>query len=169
MDFKEEIYLIIKELENNGRYAENKNYCQHGNTTVYKHCVNVTLTSCKMVKYFKWQINKESLIRGALLHDYFLYDWHDKDSSHRLHGFHHPKRALENAKKDFCLNEIEENIILRHMFPLTLIPPSTKEAWIVCIADKWCAIVEILSAIKSKAKGTKKNVNRIMCSKFFSV
>lgn len=169
MNLKEEIYLVIKELENNGRYAETKNYCQHGDTTVYQHCVNVALISCQIVGHLKWQINKKSLIRGALLHDYFLYDWHDKDSSHRLHGFHHSKRALENAEKDFCLNEIERNIILCHMFPLTLIPPNTKEAWIVCIADKWCAIVEIFSAIKSKVKGMRKNVNRIMCSKFFSI
>lgn len=30
------------------------------------------------------------------------------------------------------------------MFPLTPIPPAYKEAWIVCIADKICAIEETL-------------------------
>lgn len=34
----------------------------------------------------------------------FLYDWHQKDPSHRLHGFHHPKTALGNAQRDYHLN-----------------------------------------------------------------
>ncbi len=37
-----------------------------------------------------------------------------------------------------------KNIIIRHMFPLTLVPPTCTEAWIVCIADKICAIEETL-------------------------
>ena len=153
MDLKEEIYFIIEKLENDGGYVATKNYYQHGNTTVYEHCVNVALVSCRIVKCFHCKVDKRALIYGALLHDYYLYDWHEKDSSHRFHGFHHAKKALENAEKEFCLNEIEKNIIVRHMFPLTLIPPSTKEAWIVCIADKWCATVEILYAIMLKVKG----------------
>ena len=81
-------------------------------------------------------------MRGALLHDYFLYDWHQKDSSHRLHGFRHPKTALGNAQRDYHLNWKEKNIIARHMFPLIPVPPQCREAWIVCLADKWCALGE---------------------------
>ena len=93
---------------------------------------------------FRLNIDEKSLIRGALLHDYFLYEWHEKDKSHRLHGFYHPSTALRNAKEDFDLNPIEENMIARHMFPLTPIPPRYKEAWILCLADKYCATVETL-------------------------
>lgn len=158
MKVKEEIYLVRKELERDGGYAATKDYFQHGNTTVYEHCENVALVSCQIAENFKWRIDKRALIRGALLHDYFLYDWHEKDDSHRLHGFYHAKRALENAKKEFCLNETEKNIIVCHMFPLTLVPPATKEAWIVCIADKWCALAEVLVAMTFRMKG--KNVSR---------
>lgn len=86
------------------------------------------------------KINEKSLIRGALLHDYFLYDWHK--SEHRLHGFFHAKRALKNAESDFKLNDIEKNIIKRHMFPLNICPPKYRESWIVCLADKLCAVEE---------------------------
>ena len=80
---------------------------------------------------------------AALLHDYFLYDWHDKDPSHRLHGFTHPRRALENAAADWELTDRERDIILHHMFPLTPLPPRSREAWLVCLADKLCAVQEM--------------------------
>jgi len=89
-------------------------------------------------------VDIHSLIRGALLHDYFLYDWHQKDPSHRLHGFRHPKTALGNAQRDYYLNWKEKNIIARHMFPLIPVPPQCREAWIVCLADKWCALGETM-------------------------
>ena len=94
----------------------------------------------------RWQIRLEpkSLVRGALLHDYFLYDWHQKDPSHRLHGFRHPKTALGNAQRDYYLNWKENNIIARHMFPLIPVPPQCREAWIVCLADKLCALGETM-------------------------
>ena len=83
--------------------------------------------------------------RGALLHDYFLYDWHDPDPSHRLHGFRHPFFALANAERDFDLTPRERNVIVRHMFPLVPVPPTCREAWIVCVADKACALRETIA------------------------
>ena len=50
---------------------------------------------------------------------------------------------LQNARADFALSPIEENAILRHMFPLTLIPPRCREGWLVCLADKICAVCEL--------------------------
>ena len=91
---------------------------------------------------FNLNVDKRSLIRGALLHDYFLYDWHDKNKPAKFHGFTHPKIAFENACQDLELNKKERDIILHHMFPLNPIPPTSKEAWIICLADKICATKE---------------------------
>ena len=93
---------------------------------------------------FSLNVNRKELIRGALLHDYFLYDWHEKNAGHRFHGFIHAGRALQNAKNDFELTRREENIISRHMFPLNIVPPMCKEAWLVCLADKICASKETI-------------------------
>lgn len=91
-------------------------------------------------------MNLRSLVRAALLHDYFLYDWHEKDNgSHRLHGFRHPYTAERNARADFELDDIVSNSIRTHMFPLTPIPPKYLEGVIVNIADTLCAIRETLS------------------------
>ena len=142
----------IKHLEEHARFLETKNYTQHGGITVYEHCINVAFMSCKIADKYHLDVNYLSLIRGALLHDYFLYDWHVKDRSHRFHGFTHPRRALENADKEFQLTETERNMIYCHMFPLTPIPPSTKEAWIVCIADKICALSETMMPLLCRLK-----------------
>lgn len=118
-----------------------KNFIQHGNISCFEHSVNVAETSLVIARFLSIRIDEKSLVRGALLHDYFLYDWHKSDK--RLHGFYHPGYALKNADRDFVLNAIERNIIKRHMFPLTFFPPRYRESWIVCIADKLCALQEI--------------------------
>ena len=139
--------LIREEIENlceNGRFLQMASYIQHGDISVFEHSVGVAYMSVFIARSLHVKLHHMVLIRGALLHDYFLYDWHEKDKSHRLHGFYHPSTALRNAKEDFDLNPIEENMIARHMFPLTPIPPRYKEAWILCLADKYCATIETL-------------------------
>ena len=135
----------IKYLLANSRFIETKLYIQHGSTTVFNHCINVACMSLYIADFMKKkniQVNRKSLVRGALLHDYFLYDWHIPDKTHRLHGFTHPAKALENAKKDLMLNAIEKDIILRHMFPLTILPPMKRESLIVTLSDKICSFME---------------------------
>lgn len=53
--------------------------------------------------------------------------------------------ALARAEEDFELTSRERNIIVRHMFPLVPVPPTCREAWIVCLADKWCALRETVA------------------------
>lgn len=139
-----EIYDVLEELEKNGQFEIEKNSFQHGNTTVLEHSIKVAEMSLFIALLLHIKFNKRSLIRGALLHDYFLYDWHDKNASPPWHGFKHPGIAVKNAKRDFNINKLEENIIKHHMFPLTPTPPTCREAWIVCIADKICATKETI-------------------------
>ena len=124
---------------------DSKNYTQHGTTSVYEHSLNVAKMSCKLACLTGWHIDVSSLVRGALLHDYFLYDWHIPAPDHKWHGFRHPAFAYANASRDCKLTYIESDIIKHHMFPLTIRPPKTAEGFLVCIADKICAIQEMFS------------------------
>ena len=121
-----------------------KKFLQHGKVSVYTHSVRVAVLSLFLAELLRVQVNEEAMMRGALLHDYFLYDWHEKDDSHRWHGFSHARAALKNAKKDFQLGEIEQDVIQKHMFPLNLKPPKYKESVLVCLADKLSALEETI-------------------------
>lgn len=136
------VNAILDDLVHTSRILENQKYIQHGTTTVFEHCLSVAYFSLKFANLFHWKVDEASLIRGSLLHDYFLYDWHDKSTRVNPHGFLHPAVALKNAKEIYELNKKEEDIIIHHMFPLTLSPPRSREAFLVTIADKVCSIYE---------------------------
>lgn len=80
-----------------------------------------------------------------MLHDMYLYDWHDGDPSRKTHGFDHPEIACNNAVENFDISEKEQDIIRSHMWPLNITKiPKSKEALIINIADKYCALVETI-------------------------
>lgn len=122
-------------------------FIHHGRTSCLKHSLAVAYYSYVFIRRLRIKCDEAAVVRGALLHDFFLYDWHIPDKAHRWHGFTHPRTALENAKKHFCINKREEDIILNHMWPLTIRVPRCREAFIVCIADKICSIMEVLEFI----------------------
>ena len=53
-----------------------KRFFQHGTVTVYDHSVGVALMCLQLAALLRLRTDTRSLVRGALLHDYFLYDWH---------------------------------------------------------------------------------------------
>ena len=117
------------------KFKEQKKYIHHSKHNVYRHVLSVAYISYK-IALNKKNIDMASLIKVALLHDYYLYDWHNPNHK-RPHGFTHPKTAAINAKRDFGLTRKEERAIRSHMWPLTLFHiPTSRIGWIICLADK---------------------------------
>ena len=139
---EEEFFRIAGGIAASPSFGRTKQHIQHGRTSVYAHALAVAYYSCWLAEKLGVKVNKRELIRGAMLHDYFLYDWHDGGDGHKWHGFTHAGKALENAKRDFILSPLEEDIIARHMFPLNLHPPGHRESALVCMADKVCSAYE---------------------------
>lgn len=143
---RNQIKMYAQDILNSRNFHKTKEHIQHGNITVNRHVMDVACCSILLSKRLGIRCSQKELIRGALLHDYFLYDWHvpDETNPHKLHGFYHPGRALRNAMAEYDLTEREKDIIKKHMWPLTFIPPMCREAWIVTAADKWCSSMETL-------------------------
>lgn len=136
--FKEYFDKIVSE----SGISKTDEFLQHGTTSRYLHSLSVAYYSYLLSIFIGNKANLKDIIRGGLAHDYFLYDSKVKDPQRHGHGKNHPKIALENAEKDFSLTDIERDIILKHMFPLTLTPPKYKESVIVSLVDKACAVYE---------------------------
>ena len=155
-----ELHNIIKREAPDILASENfekiREYIQHGNMTINSHCINVAKCSILLNRKLRVGCVERDLIRGALLHDYFLYDWHDDEHKQlfRLHGFFHPRIALVNASKEYSLTLREQDIIKKHMWPLTVVPPMCREAWVVTTADKWCSFLETVRL--RRGHGTRK-------------
>ena len=148
-----EFESIINDIRLNDTVKTMNNYMQHCNTSCYTHCLHVAYYTYLLCK--KFNLDYVSATRAAMLHDFFLYDWHNHpkaNSFKELHAFSHPKKALENSLELFNLNEIEKDVIVKHMWPLTIKLPKYKESYIVTLTDKYCAIVETLKYINKKYK-----------------
>lgn len=145
----------IKKIIYDEKFYELRLYKHHGSISTYTHVIKVAYISyCFAIKY-NIKVNHCELIRAALLHDLYFYDWHDKNNGVHLHGLFHSKLAVKNAKKYFNINSNEEKHMKTHMFPLTLMFPTTKAGWIICYADKVAARSDY-KAIKCRKKGLRK-------------
>ncbi len=130
-------------LDSKGHQSCDK-YIQHGNTSIRDHSISVACMCVKLARTFRMQkYDHYDLIRGALLHDYFLYDWHISDPNRKgLHGYTHASEAVQRAADDFSVTPKMASMMKTHMWPLNLAIPRTREAWILTTADKICSLAE---------------------------
>lgn len=151
-----EITSLLRGLTDTKEAALMKRCIQHGRISTYDHVISVVRLSFYINRRFRLGAPDSELVRGAFLHDFYLYDWHENGYPGRLHGLHHPKIALEEASRRYVLTPAEQNIIKSHMWPLTLFYlPKCRAACIVCLADKICSAYETIVRTESFTIQTK--------------
>ncbi len=138
---------IIYDIKINNTVLQMRNLRQHYNTSCYEHCLYVSYYTYIICK--RLNLDYVSAARAGMLHDLFLYDWRKKENRKGLHAFTHPKSSLDNALKLFDLNKIEKDMILKHMWPVTLALPKYRESYIITLTDKFSAIIESIDGIKA--------------------
>lgn len=141
---------IIKDITENSSVISLKEHVQHMKGSRYRHCYEVAFYTYAISK--KLGLDYISATRGAMLHDFYFYDWHNKgvEGQKRFHAYRHPRIALKNASENFDLNNVEKDIILNHMWPLTIRLPRYSESYIVTLVDKYCATKEYFKYLKYK-------------------
>lgn len=145
----DEFIQMIDDLLNNDTVKQMKNFRQHYETSCFDHCLIASYYCYLYGK--KFNLDYVSCARAAMLHDLFLYDWRKKQDDRKgLHAFTHPKTAYENASKLFDLNEKEKDIILKHMWPVTIALPKYKESYLLTLVDKYCALNESYQEIYNR-------------------
>lgn len=143
----------LKALVNDPRIRHLADFPQHNGSNTFSHCVKVAKKSFEFAETLGWKIDERELARGAMLHDYYQYNIKEEGFSAYRHGTSHPMVAMEKADADFHLTEKEKNIIRGHMWPLTFAhPPKSREALLVCLADKDIATKEFVKPEVTRAK-----------------
>ena len=128
-------------------------YEQHLEIDRLQHVTGVAYLTYLICK--KYGLNYIAATRSGIMHDLVYYDWREGDTGawHHGHGYKHPNMACLNAK-ELCggISKLQDNLIRRHMWPLTVIPPGYKEGWILTFSDKYCATREVLYSVSKKYK-----------------
>jgi len=139
-----EYMTIIKDLLKNEKLLKLEEITHHHYTTRLSHSLFVSYVSYKLAK--SRGLDYISTARAGLLHDFFLEGRQDIEKMGLgSHNSAHPKIALKNAQEITEINEVEKDIILKHMFLCTFKGgvPRFKESFIVTLVDKYCAITEV--------------------------
>ena len=136
-----EFVALIRDITRSREFKQMKEYKHHVKGSVYDHSVKVAYLCYRHHKRFSMKIDIDEFVRGALLHDYYLYDLHGDGISHRFHWVRHPGFALQNALEKYpSLTATQQDMIKHHMFPITPMPPTTAAGWLICFYDKVAAI-----------------------------
>jgi uncharacterized protein len=131
-----------KEIMEHELFKAGKKIFSHGAITIYDHSIEVAERAFAMAEK-RPGVDKKCVVRAALLHDFFLYEWHIPGMRYILHGWAHPAIAAIKAREVFGITDKEFSCIKTHMWPWTLFsPPHCREGWIISLADKIVALKE---------------------------
>ena len=134
---------LIEPILNNKKFMQSQSTIHHGINKI-DHSLKVAYYSYKISKIF--DMDHISATRGALLHDFFFSNTNGISVSKEAIKltFNHHEIALDNANKNFILNDIEKDIIVKHMFPVVPNLPKYKESYLVAFIDKVVGTSETL-------------------------
>ena len=130
---------LVSDIQDNKKYKELKNEFHHG-INRYTHSIRVAKVTYNLSKIFKFDY--KSATRGAMLHDFFKNEEYGNVKGLRTAKVH-PHIACLNANNEFKLNEIEQDVISSHMFPINNHKPSFKESWLVNAVDEGVSLYEM--------------------------
>lgn len=146
-----EYYSCVKDLLCDSNVRRLGEYSHHSGTTRFQHCLNVSYYNFLLCRRLK--LNARSAARAGLLHDLFFYDRreHIPVKGEGWHGVGHPKIAFMNASEMFSLSQLEGDMIVNHMWPLSPRLPRYRETFVITLVDKFCAMAEVASHMLSKS------------------
>lgn len=139
---EEEYFGCVSDLLNNKTVLSLGNFRHHIGTTRFQHSLNVSYYNFKLCKLLR--LNARSAARAGLLHDFFFYDRRDHEKIFGSHAEEHAVMALYNASQMFPITELEGDMIVNHMWPMTFHLPHYRETFVIQFVDKFCAVAEVM-------------------------
>ena len=149
---KQDLENIFQDFFHNEKIRKMIEIPMHRGSNCFIHSFKVAKLAIKRALRHK-KVDLKSVLIGAILHDYYLYDWRVDKDKRRRHLKDHPYIAIKNAENDFEIDDDIKKIIKTHMWPINIKNfPSSKEARIVTLADKSIAFKEAMTSKRYKRK-----------------
>ena len=154
-----ELQQLAGDIVSHPQFQQLRTLQHHGaGNTVYDHSVAVARAAYAIARRMRLSGDETaSVVRAALLHDFFGYDWHGERFRRylrrysgvkrlmRMHAFVHGPLAASRAKHTFGLSSRECEAIARHMFPLAAMPRTR----IACVGQRLIQLMQPLHLSRS--------------------
>lgn len=117
----------------------------HSSPATLEHCQNVAWVSYLINKKLKLNADEKKLIELAMMHDRLLYGCDNEKPEKKSRFFKRSATSCDQDEKHFDLSKEDQEVLRSHMWPLNIKGiPTSKEAIIFCVADKYCKLIETL-------------------------
>ena len=141
------VFSVGNDVVNSDIFRESYNQTHHKVSTVGDHSFYVACASlkiCNVLGHIGIHTNKKDMINAALCHDLGILGRYEKFSNNRETLVGHPRDSVSIAEDLLGKNDNSRvnDIIAHHMWPVTLELPHCREAFIITVADKYCAVME---------------------------
>ena len=140
-----EYFSYVRDLLTCSDVMSLKDFPHHIGTSRFQHSLNVSYYNFRLCRLF--HLDARAAARAGLLHDLFFYDRKTHKKIRNGHCAEHANIALYNASMLFPISELEGDMILNHMWPMTPHLPRHAETYMITLVDKFCATVELSSHV----------------------
>ncbi len=117
-------------------------------TSLGRHTVltaKIGLAICDLYKRRGRSVDEEKVVRIALLHDMGMLDRNDRYRNNLDCCRKHPTNSAREAGRIWKdIDEESLDAIRSHMWPLSRSRPHSREAFILCIADKIASMMDLI-------------------------
>lgn len=143
-----EYYSCVEDILENNVVRSLAEHAHHIGTSRLQHSLNVSYYNYILCRFL--HLDAKAAARAGLLHDLFFYDRKTHEKIQNRHPAEHANIALYNASMLFELSEVEEDMILNHMWPMTPHIPRHAETFVITLVDKFCASAELISYFRKR-------------------
>ncbi len=147
-DYSVRIKKYGKDILDSKEFLQATHQVHHLSTSVANHSIltaKIGLKICDRLKNRGITVDERKVVRIALLHDLGMLGRRHRYKNNFECGYYHPLNSAVSAQKIWPdIDPASINAIKSHMWPLSLSFPRSKEAFILCLADKLASVKEKL-------------------------
>lgn len=148
----QDIQHMAADILQSDRFAKARRVRHHNeHCNIASHSLETTEHALRISRILERRgimVNEEDVIRACLLHDIGMTEDGVFLSPSYRKAHSHPREGSRIARDEFGANDVQEDAIRHHMWPIGLIPPHSTEGWVIVAADKCCSLIEVQREIR---------------------